>query len=64
MLEVERAVVLVVVLARLEVLALELFVPDMPVDVIDVLVLLVEVLDIEVLLLEQNCWRSWRWSKM
>ena len=46
---------LVVVLARLEVLALELFVPDMPVDVIDVLVLLVEVLDIEVLLLECCC---------
>ena len=31
---------------------LEVFVPDMRVDVIDVLVLLVEVLDIEVLLLE------------
>jgi len=31
---------------------------------IDVLVLLVEVLEIEVLLLQQNCWRTWRWSKM
>ena len=32
MLEVERAVVLVVVLARLEMLVLEVFVPDMRVD--------------------------------
>ena len=63
-LKVGHAVVLVVVLARLEAFVLVLFLLTLPVDVLDMPMLLAEVRSLKCCFLSASCWRSWRWSEM